>query len=665
MGFRYVYVILFFGAIVALSAVLFPTYFDVATIHRNSYLYSTALSILDDLEQDSDDPRVTLERANVLYLVGRFDEAATVLERHTVRHPDHDKAWRQLAQTYRAMQQHRPAMASLERLREVAPADSEALYLLDEYYRWFQLPDQARDNLEHIVELFPQDGDSQERLVDLYLRMGEGGRAAGLLQRMSENAPDNSDALQELAGLYLAQRDPRAVDAYLRLHQKSPERAELFEGLLAALLAAGRPDDARERFEQYYASRLLPADMAVRRARLERVVGDRAAAIASYVAAEVADSTLDFSAEIAELHAEMGQFDAASTRAARLVRRQPANHNNWQLLVDYLASAGDRSQLITTLERYRQRWPQDAGMLLELADAYQWDEQYAAEVVALEQLARLRPDDDALMSRLAAAQVAAGRYAEAIGTYRRTWRRTSTWTPEGLDGLVQAAGTLEPGRRPCDLLATAAPFVRVDRGTTGLMLAAQLRTCGRQAAMATVYDRLLRGQNQNAAWLSQVGQHLAEAGDVVRAQRLFRRSLQLDATQPVALSGLAALLADSVPAESLSLLETLQRVRPEDGDVAYRRGLLHEARRDTISMRAAYQLALRQLPAAPTSTYGQRQRAHAMARTGQPDSALAVLRRAALQHPGNGDIAADAAALLLAEGRPQEALQWLVGVPRP
>ena len=664
MRFNYVYVTLFFVLVAALGALLFPTYFDVATIHRNSFLYSTALGILDDIDRSSDEPRVDLERARVLYLVGRYDDALTVLEALTKQRPQHVGAWRQLAETYRTVQRPLDAMASLERLLAVAPADSQALYLVDEYYRWFQHTDRALANLQRIVEEFPEDFASHERLVDLYLRTGDGERAAALLQRMSGVFAEADESLGDLAALHLAQGDARAVEVYERLHERQPERTDLLDGLVAALIMAGRAADAMQRFDGNYEPRLAPPAFAARRARLQLVIGDQGGAIASFEVAESLDETLDFSRDLAELYAAAGDYVAAADRVARIVRRQPAQRANWELHVAYLATAGLRAELIAALEASLLRWPDDEALLRELADAYQWVEDYEAEGRVLKQLVGRRPEDPELLARLATNRAGADDAEGAVAAYDGLFRRArSAWSADHLDGLLLAAQGVPTSRRPCALLAAARSFLDPSRAGSALSLAAQLEACQRPDLAASVYDGLAATHARDATVLAQLGQQLAEEGYVAQAETRFVQALGHDRDHPTALSGLAAVRAGEDPLAAAGLLRRLQRLRPRDGDVAYRLGLALEAARDTTAMLAAYGESLRWLPATDLSEYGVRQRAHALASTGDAAAALDLLTAAIERQPGAHELANDAAEILLSQGQAAEALRWLARVP--
>lgn len=665
MRFHYGSVALFFLAIVGLAALLFPTYFDVALIHRNSYLYSTALVMLEDLDRQSQNARVDLERARVLYLVGRYDDSVEVLQNVTAREPRNLDAWRQLAETHRTLQRHEEAISAYENLLSAAPADSQALYMLDDYYRWFQRTDAALGTLERIVELYPQDMDSQERLVDLYLRTDRGDEAAQRLERLADTSDDAADALADLGNLYLVRRDPRAVDLYDRLQDRLPGRDDIVDGLVSALAMTGAHADALRRFEAHYSERLTPATYARRRALLRLTMGDRSGAAADFQSAYGYDPEIGVTRDLAELYADMGQHGLAAIWAARLVDEQPSVTSAWSLWIACLATAQIRPELIAALEAYLQRWPRDDDMRLELADAYQWVQDYEAEAATLARLLESRPGDPMLRSRLAMARVSAGQPQEALPLFAGLLSDDPANAPRHVQGLLEAAPRLPPTAASCAHLVRAAGHLPVLSADVVLQLAAALDRCGANGTADAVYAHASDRVAGQSGALARLGQQLAESGRADAARARLRQALAIDADNETALSSLAGLLAASQPAQARALLLRLHDARPADGDVAYRLGLMHEALGDTTAMVRAYRHALAALPDTAGSAYGARRRAHALAMTGSRADALTLLDEARRRFPGDYGLVNDGANLLLAAGRHEEALLWLAQVPQP
>ena len=331
MRFNYLYVLVFFGAVVLAALTLFPTSLDVVTMYRQSFLYGTALEALEAIDDADDSGRFGLERARVLFLVGRYDDAVEALVRVTTNHPQDPNGWRQLAQTYRAIQQPRRVIETLEQLTQVAPADSEALHLLDEYYRWFQMPDKAVANLRALVQHSPRNYDNYEKLVDLYMRTGRSEDASGLLASMAEVFPDSSEAMSDLGQVYLSQKDKRAVPVYEGLHRRFPDRADYADGLCSALIVAGQRRRALELFETFYRPRLEPVAYQSRLARTYIYLAEKGNAMAALERRLELSSHAEDRVLLAQLYAELGNYPQAAHHAGVLVQEVPQRRNYWSL----------------------------------------------------------------------------------------------------------------------------------------------------------------------------------------------------------------------------------------------------------------------------------------------------------------------------------------------
>lgn len=666
MRFNYFYLALFFLTVALGALALFPTSLDIVSIYRNSYLYRTALESLDALEAEHPaDPRVALERSRVLFLSGQYEAATDLLLETTRRQPDLTAAWRQLAETYRAQQRHRDAMATLEHLLVAAPGDSQALYLLDEYYSWFQEPERAEANLRSLLRYFPNDQHKYGALVDLLLRTGDGDGAVTVLRRMAGAFPDSLDMQQYLGEVLLARRDSAAVEVFARLHERQPQRRDIFDQLCAALIVSGRREEVLRRFEQYYAGLLPPVSYHQQLSRLFVYLSDRPRAIAQLEKAEALRPSPGIWRELLELNALQKDYGRATHYAARLVRADPENSEYRRLHVAYLATAGRRQDLVRALEEFVEKWPEDTGMWVELGDAYDWVEDYRSELRVARRLAAAEPGEEAHRARLARVLAALGRPSQAAAIYAQLLRRNRASDTYRL-GLLQAV-TDAPGDR------RALGWARQVYGLSGpgsaaatFLLADQLRRADRAGAAEDVLADLIGESRADADLEARVGQWLAEAGRIAAAQPYFRRALELDPDQSAALSGLAGLRVTEAPLEAAELLERLAALRPRDEDVAYRAGLAHAAAGDSLAatphFRRVVALTERRRPA---TAYAVQRRAHALWRTGRVEEALPLLAAARHAYADDGSLATDYAELLIAEGSYDEALSALEEIPPP
>lgn len=663
MKFKLTFVIIFFAVIALAAGLLFPTSLDVVTIYRNSFLYGKALEQLDALgHQREGDPRVDLARARVLYMSGRYDPAIAVLAQVTQYDPQNRQAWWRLAEVYRTVQLPVEAIAALEQVVVIAPADSQALYLLDDYYRWFQLTDKAVATLDAIVDLFPSDYNSFERLVDLHLRTGDSDAAARVLRRMATIFPDREGALEDLAFVYLSQRDGRAVALFEELYAKNPDRDNIADDLLQALTVAGASQRALSVLAEHYEPRLEPGPYQARLAQLHWNLGDPGEAIEAFERAEALTPDITHREALVDLYGSVEQFDDAADMAHRLVEEWPDHPRYWEQWTDFLAAATRKQELVTALQRYVGRWPKDPDGWLELADAYQWVEDLAAERTSVDRLLQLRPGETKHLQRRARILADLGDHRAAAAQYMELLKEEPECEP-CFDGLLGASEQLMPGGEPT---RQAAMLWRLRPGhrAAGLLHARRLDEMGMGESADAVYAQLA-GEMADPVSLADLGQRILAADRPEAARPYFAASLAGDPEQPTALSGLASIAAGNSPDTALKLLGRLQQLSPTDPDVVYRMGLAHEALKDTVAMVEAYTTVMRLAPRHDGSVYGMRRQAHAMQRLGKEQSAIALLDSAITRHPQALSLVNDYAEILILRGQHTAALRRLAQIGLP
>ena len=664
MRLNYLYVLLFFGILALGALILFPTSLDVVILYRNSYLYGTALNLLDELEkQNPEDEGVALEQAKVLYLVGRYERVIEILEQLTVRHPDDDQAWRQLAQTYRTVQQHRLATSAYERLLASVPADSQALYLLEEYYRWFQQPEKRAANLEALVGTFPKDFYSREKLANLYMRMGRAEEAVETIERTAKAFPDSATIQTELGQIYLARRDKRALSIYLTLHERFSERQDYFDGLISALIIADRRNEVLARFEAFYTPRLNRGEYARRLGQLYLYLGDSEQAIVQLETSLEISPTIDIRLQLIDLYDRMRRYDRTVDHAHQLVREQPERADFWEIYIDYLATAEYREELVDALKRYTTRWPGDLRMWGELADAYEWLENYPSVLPIAHRLLRIIPKEDANRARLARTYYALGDYSQAAAHFEDLLRR-HPGSAEYRQGMWLALEQLPGDTRNFSYARRLYRLTGPEHAAVGLLLARLHESREQSHPAELVYAALSRVHPDSAALHVSIGNQLLDARRLELARAYFLRALDLTPTSDEALSGLAAVAYEQNAPDALEHLKNLERRRPGDPETIYRLGLIYESLGDSTSMVSYYQRLL-SLTADQKrdDLYFFRRQAHALFRSGTPQRARELLLRARNQYPESLALTNDYAEILIAEKEYDRALEILDAVP--
>jgi len=357
----------------------------------------------------------------------------------------------------------------------------------------------------------------------LLARQGQGDRerAAAILARLAKRLPDDPELLQLQARMLLAEgtpeardkaqrilervvaREPAAVEAHLELIRMALSRGDLAAARnLAVRAQGGNPNEVR---------------ILLARARVEQALRD------SSMAGELAGRVLGLDPDNAEAR---DIFLAAALRSGRLglleqARRwvelrltaEPDDESLRVALARILYAMGQANLAVKQLEAYcgTPAGQQSVAALLALADLHRARADFAAAGKRIEQAAALAPDNSAVLrARIVwlAAQNRLDDVAGLVADYR------------GADGadpavLVAAGRVLASSQSPQHRSEAMQLFERA----------------------ATLDPRMIPAQLGSAVLAY-------KAGDVERAERIYRKVLAIDPNHPQALNDLAWILAE-------------------------------------------------------------------------------------------------------------------------
>ena len=316
-------------------------------------------------------PSPLLEQARALIAAGRWREAKPLLESALADPACEASAVRQLADIQLEEGNAEGAMRTLERLDP--ESDDDAAYLLARAEAALGRFDAARARLVALRRRLPV----PSAVLEMHLA------------RIEQRLGDDGAAIEALrAALVL---DPRITAAH--------------KNLAALLAGAGRLEEAREALERAVA--LLPGDASLRSrlARVQAMIGDSAAAIASADAVErMRPAEAEPWRDIGTLRAEYWRWDEADRALEEASRRDPGAVATETLRAVVKQELGDAAGALRALSLAAARTPGDlqvaVGERLMLPQVYEdeadlarWRERYR------EGLARLAAEAPRWMAR--------------------------------------------------------------------------------------------------------------------------------------------------------------------------------------------------------------------------------------------------------------------------
>ncbi len=421
-----------------------------------------------------------------------------------------------------------------------------AIFLLETGQR-----DAAIAELERLAKEDPDDRTARTRLVKMYLVAGRPADAEKLLAGVLKKNPKDADALVQRSELNLdagkyqdAQNDLNLVLRY------RPDSAEPHLLLARLSEAQGRTLDQRQELAE--ALRLDPGLMAARIGLARLLIASKGAEAALEILRQAPDAQKRAVPLIVESNwalMELGRRDEARRAVAQGLQSSKTPELLLQdalLKMDGKDYQGARASLDSVLKQN----PEDVPALRALVELYGLRNQQAAGLQALREYAAGHPRAAPVQNLLGETLLAAGKPADARAAFT-------------------AAAAADPRYRPARLA-----LARLDVSEGKL-----------EAAHRELADLSAGGRNDPEVWLY-VGWLANEEKDYPRALEYFRKVVDADPSNVVALNNLAYLLASQTGQfdEALKYAQQVKELAPDNkgvddtiGWIMYRKGLYRSA----------------------------------------------------------------------------------------
>lgn len=341
-------------------------------------------------------------------------------------------AYAKLSAVYARYGLHEPARIAIENALALAPADGRYFYLLGVYAQQQGQEAQARAHLSRALQLDDTYLPIRYRLADLMYRANDNEGVKKTLEPLVRSRPDLAPAPALLGRVAMReQRWGEAIRLFEMALKADPNATQLYEPLASAYRESGQAAKAAEAkakigpgiaafgdplVQGVYAPQSSdPASIALALAATGRHADARKALDAA-LAERANDATL--LAAYARVEADAGNAAAARQRAEAAIAAdaQSADARLAQGIVAEIA--GQESQAVSYYEQAVRADLAHPETRLLLGNAYMRAKKFPAAAEQYRALAAANPDDAAAYSRLAAAEVAAGRCPDAYATVK-------------------------------------------------------------------------------------------------------------------------------------------------------------------------------------------------------------------------------------------------------
>ena len=399
------------------------------------------------------------------------------------------------------------AKAQVAKMKEIAPRDFRTLY--SDALVSFVAGDAAaaRDAIQRVLGAAPDNPQSLLLSGLVNSQLGSFAQAEDSLRKVLAKIPNEPTATRALAGVYLRSgRAPQAADTLSQALKRNPDDPLLLRALGEAYLASGNLKLATQAYER--ASALDKSDVAgrIRLAQVRMQAGETARAFSDLDALAASDSSKS-QAELALFaeHLRRREYDKALAAADAIQKKQPQSAIPYHLRGTVFLAKRDLRNARASFEK------------------------------ALE----LQPDYHAAAQNLAIIDIQEGHVDAARDRYARLLAKH----PNNEELLLASAEVLRLSGAPRDKIKETLDKAVAANPTSVRARLAQISFSGRQGdgktAVANAQAALAAIPN-DPQLTDALGASLASSGDLARATETYKRLVQLQAENPVALLRLAA-----------------------------------------------------------------------------------------------------------------------------
>jgi len=430
-----------FKEALAIDSTYAPALLELSKVYRSTNRLDLAIQCCEraiGIAPSAIEPRYEL--AAIRAAQGKFGDAIEEYNKILKERPGDFRARIGIAQTKFQQGDQQGAIALLlDLLKERRPLPPAQLTLVGFYKRTGDI-DKAQVELEELVKAAP-DSPAAYDLAVLYVHKDKLDDAIALLERLIKTRRSAFAVFARGITLQLAGRLDDAIKALTEARKLNPENPRLASYLANALLAAGKPEEARKAMQD---SKLDPQLAAAYEQVIKTLAsGDEKARLTANILNQAA------------LYADAGWLTLARDLYDRLLTTIPNNVALLHLAATIHERLGERDKAIETYNAMLAAAPGYGPALRGLASHYIAAKDYEKALTAYRAILEKKPDDIATQLSMATLLQEAGKTQESVDLYNKILKRDPN-NPIALNNLAWIHATKTKNLKKAEELATRA-----------------------------------------------------------------------------------------------------------------------------------------------------------------------------------------------------------------
>jgi len=503
----------------------------LARLYLLSGLADKAMELAEPgLTDDPENAQLLTVRAAARAQMGNTPEAFKDAEAAIRIAPGDDYAVALLASLYKQSARTDKAIEVVEAGLKLLPDSVDLRVVLADLLFGHERRDEAETQLKKVIDLQPTELGHRYRLARFYVLTKNIAGAESTMRAAIEAAPDNAEVKIALADLLVSQRGADQAEAELKKFAASEKDGAQLQLALAKFYESHEKADAAEAvYRSVIDKQGTRPDGLVARSRLAAVlVGKKQMEGAAKLIAEVLkENPRDNDALILRGNMALAKGDtpAAIADLRAVLRDQPNSIPVIRALARAHITNNETALAEETLHSAVQANPGDYNLRLELAQLFMQTGRSQQARPILEQLAKEKPAEAALLESVFRVQAAARDFVAARST-AESIQRVRPDLPLGsfLEGSLD-----ELEKKPEAATAAYEKSLRIQPTAAEPLTAlirAELTRKRPDAAMARL-DKVIAEQPANVVARNLKGELLAASGDVDAAVRTFSAAIEI------------------------------------------------------------------------------------------------------------------------------------------
>jgi putative PEP-CTERM system TPR-repeat lipoprotein len=508
------------------------------------------------------EPSVRRALAAEYMRTGRATQALDVLEPALRRTPNDPAVLRSAAEAYFMTGNVARAAQLYEQANAIDQSDLSSKVRLAELRLATGEAERAFKDLEALSASDVEKNQADLALITAHLRRREFARALAAVDVLEKKQPNNAVTHMTRGTVYMAKADfPAARKAFEKALELQPLNVAAARNLALIDIQDGNPAEARKRFDALVAKDPKNEALLLANAEIVALTTTKPEDVTAALQKAIDSNPASTRARLAMItHLLRAQDPKAALIAAQAARSAfPTDPQITEVLGVAQLAAGEANQAVTTFRALAQQQPDNAAVMLRLADAQINAKDFSAALNSQRKALELQPNSLVAWTALERTYLRAGRMQDALAEARGYQKQKPG---EGFGYALEGQVLASQKQYSEALRAQRLAFAKQPNALYAAQLYVVLDNAERKDERDQLAARWLKEHPRDTEFRNAVAQRSQERKDYKAAALQYRTIVDLEPDNFLALNNLAWLLGELGDPAAAEYAERAYRMSP-------------------------------------------------------------------------------------------------------